>query len=120
MKPDREIFEVEQRIAQRRAELKQVGRMTGHVAMQKLVSPISLVAVAGLGFVLGGGVGRRQASSQAQAAGKATGIAGLVLTAALWAIRARFGSTAGLAHYVLSKIPQRRKTSVVAQRQPYG
>lgn len=113
--PDREIFEIEQRIALRREQLRRAARQTEERALQVLASPAALIGAVALGFVVGGGVGKRQKhpvdrrKNSARAA-KATGIAGVLMTGAMWLVRSQFGSPLQLAQFVLSKFSS-RKTS---------
>ena len=41
--PDQEIYEVEQRLALRRSQVKRHGRQAGELALQKLASPVALI-----------------------------------------------------------------------------
>jgi hypothetical protein len=114
--PDQEIYEVEQRIAARRSQVKELGRRTGARAMQALASPAALLGAAALGFFVAGGFARRdrepphpeRRKSDHLKAAKATGIAGMVLPAVMWFVRAQWGSPVRAAQAVLEKI-QRRK-----------
>jgi hypothetical protein len=116
--PDKEIYEVEQRIASRRAQLKKHGREAGTRAMQALASPVALAAAAALGFFAAGGLSRRQKEpphperrkSDHTKAAKATGIAGLLTPLAMWFFKAQYGSPVHFAQVMLEKF-QRRKTA---------
>jgi hypothetical protein len=110
MHPDHEIVELEQRIARRRRELDELAHYTARQTMRKLASPVALISVAALGFLVGGGLRRRHPQKES-AAGKKTGIAGLLMTGAMWFIRARFGSPMALAQYVLAKVNAARRSS---------
>jgi hypothetical protein len=114
--PDKEIFEVEQRIALRRAQFARHSREAGTRALQALASPLALAAAAALGFFMAGGFSRekkepphpeRRKSDHLKAA-KATGLAGVLLPAAMWFVRAQWGSPVAAAQAVLQKF-QRRK-----------
>jgi hypothetical protein len=114
--PDKEIFEVEQRIALRRAQFVRHSREAGRRALQALASPLALAAAAALGFVAAGGFSRkpkepphpeRRKSDHTKAA-KATGLAGVLLPAAMWFVRAQWGSPVQLARVMLEKF-QRKK-----------
>jgi hypothetical protein len=116
--PDQEIFEVEQRLALRRTQLKRHAGEAGTRAMQALASPVALIAAAGLGFLAANSFARRRRepphperrkSDQTKAA-KATGLAGLLTTGAMWFIRAQYGSPVRAAQQLLTKF-QGRKTA---------
>ena len=114
--PDREIFEVESRIAARRAQLKQHRQEAGTRAVQALASPMGLVAAAGLGFVAAAAVAKRQQrprypkrrESDHIKAAKATGLAGILLPVATWLVRAQWGSPAKAAQFFLEKFQRSR------------
>lgn len=118
MSRDPDIETVEARITRRRHDLNRVTHETGHRAMKALASPGALVGAAVVGFLAGGGIGRRPHPSAARsgrrrndpagARAAKTGLAGALMTGAMWLVRARFGSGAGLAKYVMSRLPSRR------------
>ena len=109
--PDNEIYEVEQRIAARRARLAAESREAGRRAMQKLASPVSLVGAAVLGFLAASAMAKRQQKPQHPErrksdhikAAKATGITGVLLSGAMWYIRAQWGSPMKAAQALLEK-----------------
>ena len=109
--PDNEVFEVEQRLARRRAELARNAREAGRRAMHKLSSPLALIGAAGIGFLTAAAVAKRQQrpphperrKSDHVKAAKATGFAGVALSAAMWLVRAQWGSPAKLAQVLLEK-----------------
>lgn len=114
--PDQEIFEVEKRIALRRAQLKRHASDAGTRTKQALASPIALIAAAGIGFVLANSFARRKKepphperrkSDHAKAA-KATGLAGILTTGAMWVIKAKYGSPFAAAQAVLGKFSGRK------------
>jgi hypothetical protein len=102
MSRDPDIETVEARIMRRRHDLNRVTHETGHRAMKVLASPGALVGAAVVGFLAGGGIGRRSHPSAARS-GRRRNDPG-----AMWLVRARFGSGAGLAKYVMSRLPSRR------------
>jgi hypothetical protein len=114
--PDKEIYEVEQRIALRRTQLGRHSREASSRALQALASPVALAAAAALGFFAGGGLARRhrepphpeRRKSDHMKAAKATGLAGLLTTGAMWFIKAQYGSPVHFAQVMLEKF-QRRK-----------
>jgi hypothetical protein len=124
--PDQEIYEVEQRIAIRRAQVARNSKEVSHRAIQKLASPLALIAAAGLGFVLVRGVAKkrkepehpqRRQSDHTKAA-KATGLAGLIMPIAMWMIRAQWGSPVQAAQFFLQKYQKRGKAKPVAVPSP--
>jgi hypothetical protein len=108
--PDQEIYEVEERIARRRHNVEYVAKESARRAFVALTSPAFLVAAAVVGFVAGGGVGkkkvqhveRRKSDEKAKAA-KATGIAGVLMSGAMFLVRQQFGGPVGLAQFILQK-----------------
>lgn len=118
---DDEIYEVEERLARRRAELPRVARATGRSAMHKLASPAGLAAAAAIGFLAGGGLGRKgnhhakpiveRRKHREQSKGLAIG--SLAMSAVIALIKAQFGSPLGMAQAVLGKIQSRRKPAAV-------
>ena len=124
--PDQEIYEVEQRIAMRRAQVARNSKEVGNRAVQKLASPLALIAAAGLGFVLVRGVAKkrkerehpkRRQSDHTKAA-KATGLAGLLMPIAMWLIRAQWGSPAQAAQFLLEKYQKRSERKPAAVPSP--
>jgi hypothetical protein len=117
--PDKEIYEVEQRIALRRAQLGRHSREAGSRALQTLSSPVALIGAAALGFLAAGGFSRRQKEpphperrkSDHMKAAKATGIAGLLVPAAMWFMRAQWGSPVRFAQAMLEKFQRRKATT---------
>jgi hypothetical protein len=108
---DQEIFEIEQRLHRREATLKATAQLTKQRSVKALMSPVSIVAAVGLGFLVAGGVGRRRAraagpavSKETKEQGKGFAVGGLLMTAATWLIKNQFGGPVGLAHFVVSKI----------------
>jgi hypothetical protein len=118
---DPEIDKVEARIARRRHELTRVTQESGERAMKALASPGALIGAAVVGFLAGGGIaprhkaghgrsGRRRNDPAARAV-KRTGVMGALATGAMWLVRAKFGSPAGLAQYLMSLARRRQATS---------
>jgi len=113
--PDNEIFEVEQRIAARRAQVKKHGREAATRALQGLASPAALIGATALGFFTASAFARRRhkpkhperRKSDHTKAGKATGLAGVLLPAAMWFVRAHWGSPVQLAQALLEKFQRR-------------
>jgi hypothetical protein len=117
--PDQEIYEVEQRIAMRRAQLARNARVAKERIVQKLASPVALIAAAGLGFVLASGFAKkrkepphpeRRKSDHTKAA-KATGLVGLAMPIAMWFIRAQYGSPFQAAQALLQKYQMRKQAA---------
>lgn len=117
--PDNEIFEVEQRIALRRGQVKRHAREAGTRALQALASPVALIGAAAIGFFAASAVARRRQKpphperrkSDHTKAAKATGLAGILLPAAMWFVRAQWGSPVSAAQAVLAKF-QGKKPAV--------
>jgi hypothetical protein len=110
---DSEIFEVEQRLAMRKATL---GRLSGETrtrTMKALVSPVTVGGALVLGFVAASFLGRRKrraepvVSQETKEQGKGFALGTLLMTGATWFIRSQFGGPVGLAQFVLSKVRRR-------------
>lgn len=114
--PDKEIYEVESRIALRRSQLARHSREAGSRALQVLASPLALAGAAALGFFAAGGFSRREKKplhperrkSDHMKAAKATGLAGLLTTGAMWFIKAQYGSPVHFAQVLLEKFRRRK------------
>jgi hypothetical protein len=113
---DGEIMEVERRIAFRRERLRMRGREAGARARQALASPAALIGVAVVGFVAARALATRQQrppqpgrrkSDHAKSA-RAGRIAGIILPAAMWFVRAQWGSPARAAQFLLEKMNMRK------------
>lgn len=107
--PDRDIYEVESRIAERRHRVEAVARQSGQAALRTLTSPWALGTAAVLGFLAAGGIMRRHEhratmSRNEKKAAKVGGLASVAMAAASWIIKAQFGSPAALAQFVMSKV----------------
>jgi hypothetical protein len=105
---DNEILAVENRIRERELKLKLLAKQTGRRTLKALTHPASLAGVAALGFLAGGGVGGRRHKREDNAGKKAVGLGGLLMTAAMWFIKARFGTPWAAAEYALSKFQKRQ------------
>jgi hypothetical protein len=114
--PDREIVEVEQRLAQRRAHVAQQAREVGSRATRTLASPLALAAAVALGFVAAGALARRnhqpphpeRRKSDHMKAAKRTGVASMLLPAAMWLVRAQWGSPARAVQALLEVLRKRK------------
>ena len=115
---DPDIEKVEERIVRRRQEFTRVTHESGQRAMSALSSPGALIGAAVVGFLAGGGItrrvhpsaarsGRRKSDPTSRTAAK-TGVAGALMTGAMWLVRAKFGSGAGLAKHLIARWQQRR------------
>lgn len=117
--PDQEIFEVEQRLALRRTQLKRHASDASTRALQALASPVALIAAAGLGFLAANSFARRRREpphperrkSDHTKAAKATGLAGLLTTGAMWLVRAQYGSPVRAAQMLLEKFQSRKSAT---------
>jgi hypothetical protein len=114
--PDNEIFELEQRIAAHRAQMKRHAQEAKARALHKMASPGALIAAAALGFLAAKALARRNQTpphperrkSDHLKAAKATGLAGMVLPAAMWLVRAQWGSPVRAAEALLQKMSGRK------------
>jgi hypothetical protein len=110
--PDKEIYDVERRIAERRHRVEAIARQTGQAAFKTLTSPWVLGGAAVLGFLAATGVQRRRdhaahprwQKTNASTTAKVGGITSIAMAAASWIIKAQFGSPAALAQFVMSKV----------------
>ena len=117
MPPDQEIFEVEQRLATRRAQLARQSREASARALQALASPLALAAAVAVGFVAAGAIKRRsqrpphpeRRKSDHVKAAKRNGIARMLLPVAMWVVRAQWGSPARAAQALFAKLDSRKK-----------
>lgn len=113
LKLDDEIVQIEHRIAGRKQQISSVGRATGKRSLDVLASPVTLAGALALGFAVGGGLGRRKErppqrrSDDRAAKAKASGIAGLALSGAMWLVKHQFGGPVGLARFLADKFQQR-------------
>jgi hypothetical protein len=110
---DDEIYEVEQRLTRRRAEIPRVARAAGRSALDKVASPGGLAVAVALGFLAGGGLRRkgktlpeRREGERRQETQKKKGIAigSLLMSGAIALIRAQYGSPFGMAQAILEKL----------------
>jgi hypothetical protein len=113
LKLDDEIVQIENRIAGRKQQLSYAGRASGKRALDVLASPVTIAGALALGFAVGGGLGRKREKPPARRAddrtskAKASGIAGLALSGAMWFVRHQFGGPAGLARFLVDKFQRR-------------
>jgi hypothetical protein len=121
--PDQEIYEVEKRIAERRARVEAAFKATGRQTLRALSSPWAL-AVAGIaGFLLAGGLRHiRQrgthVDSSAKKAAKASTLSSIAMAGATWFIKSQFGSPVDMARFFIDKVKSRKQASAPAQRLP--
>ena len=116
--PDQEIYQVEERIAARRHQAEYLAKESARRAFVALTSPGALVAAAVVGFLAGGGVGkkkqthyverRRSDDTTTKKAAKATGLAGVLMSGAMFVIRHKFGGPFGLAQFIMQKVQGHR------------
>ena len=117
--PEQEIYEVEQRLALRRSQVVRNSKDAGRRAMQALASPAALIGAAALGFFVAAAVAKREQKpkhperrkSDHTKAAKATGLAGILLPAAMWLVKAQWGSPVAAAQAVLQKFQNRKATA---------
>lgn len=120
---DREIRDLEQRMARRRHEVADTARTAKARAMRKLVSPVGLIAAGGLGFVATLALLRKRrppvyVQADKVRGGAAVSLLGMLMPVALALVRAQYGSPAGLAQHLLSRMKQRPSPGSDARPQP--
>jgi hypothetical protein len=115
--PDKEIYEVEKRIADRRQRVERAARESGRQALRALTSPWALAGAAVLGFLAAGGLQRRRyphhemhVDPSTKKAAKASTIASLGMAALTWFIKSQFGSPVQMAQFFLSKMKSGKET----------
>lgn len=111
LKLDEEIVEVEKRIAGRKTDITRVGKETGRRTLDGLASPVTLAGALALGFAAGGRLGRKRPPERRHdraAKAKATGVVGLLMSGAMWFVRAQYGSPVGLAQALMQKFQHRK------------
>ena len=108
--PDQEIYEVEQRIAERRHRVEAVVHQSGQAALRALTSPWALAGAAALGFYVAARLtGRKHeggptVSRATKEKAKGGVIASVGMAALTWLVKSQFGSPVQMAHYFLSKV----------------
>lgn len=113
LKLDDEIVQIENRIAGRKTQITRVGRAAGQRSRDVLASPVTIAGALALGFAVGGGLGRKREkpptrrSDDKSTKAKASGIAGLAISGAMWFIKHQFGGPVGLAHILMEKFSRR-------------
>jgi len=115
--PDQEIYKVEERIARRRHNAEFLAKESARRTLVALTSPGALVAAAVVGFLAGGGIGkkkphyvdrRRSDDTTTKKAAKATGLAGVLMSGAMFVVNHKFGGPFGLAQFILQKVQGHR------------
>ncbi|HYD57999.1 MAG TPA: hypothetical protein VEB41_13940 [Burkholderiales bacterium] len=106
---DKEIHDIERRMAYRRHEIADTARVARSRAIGRMLSPAGIAAAAALGFVATLGIMRKRHSPRVvrvkeEKGGKVAGALGLLMPVAIAIIRAQFGSPAGMAQFVLEKM----------------
>ncbi|HEX7054975.1 MAG TPA: hypothetical protein VF211_13700 [Burkholderiales bacterium] len=113
--PDREIYEVEKRIAERRQRVEAAFKATGRQALRSLSSPLALAAAGLAGFLLAGGVrrrrGRERVEPAAGKAGKASALSSAAMAVATWLIKSQFGSPVDMARFFIDRIKSRKASA---------
>jgi hypothetical protein len=108
--PDQEIYEVEQRIAERRHRVEAVAHQGVDATMKALASPWALAGAAALGFLLASRMqhGHKQhgpaVSRDTKEKAKGGALASMAMAAATWLIKSQFGSPMQMAQFVLAKV----------------
>ena len=114
---DDEIYQLEERLQRRRAEIPRVARAAGRGALDKVASPGGLAVAVALGFIVGGGLRRtkyvpeRRERERREATPKKKGVAvgSLLMSAAIALVRAQYGSPFGMAQALLEKFQKRKE-----------
>ena len=115
--PDQEIYEVEERIARRRHNVEYVARESARRAFVALTSPGALAVAAVLGFLAGGGIGKKKVhyverrksdETKTKKAAKVTGLAGALMSGAMFVVNHKFGGPFGLAQLIYQKVQGHR------------
>jgi len=111
LKLDDEIYRIERRIASRKGQLTYVSKAAGRRALRGLASPATLAAAVAVGFAAGGfGRKRRNGANGHDRAAKAgaSGVAGLLMSGAMWFVRAQYGSPANFARAMIEKVAKKQ------------
>lgn len=115
---DDEIYQLEERLQRRRAEIPRVARAAGRGALDKVASPGGLAVAVALGFIVGGGLRRtkyvperRERERRREETPKKKGVAvgSLLMSAAIALVRAQYGSPFGMAQALLEKFQKRKE-----------
>lgn len=113
---DREIRDLERRMAYRRHEIADTARAAKARTTRKLLSPAGLATAAGVGFLVTLSLLRRKRRParprtirirEEKPAGKIAGALSLLMPVVVALIRTQFGSPAGMAQAVLRRIGHR-------------
>jgi hypothetical protein len=99
MQIDREIHDVEKRLAQRRLKVELLARGASRRAISNVLSPAGLLGAAALGFVTVAGIMRRPryVNRRSKGGGIVGSLAGLAATLGFQLLRAQLGSPAQMA-----------------------
>jgi hypothetical protein len=122
--PDQEIYDVEKRIAERRARVEAAFNATGRQTLRALTSPWALGGAALAGFLIAGGVRLRHPHADAhldpstKKAAKASTISSVALAAATWLIKSQFGSPVDMARFFIAKVKARKQPAPVSSPVP--
>ena len=121
MQIDREIQEVEERLAQRRLKVELLARAVGRRAVGTIVSPAGLLGAAGLGFVTVFRVLRRPRHvDRRRHAGKRGilgSLAGLAATLGFQLLRTQFGSPVQMAQRAVAFFKHKSSRGDIRQAQ---
>jgi len=107
--PDKDIYEIEQRIAERRHRVEAVAHQSVDATMKALTSPWALAGAAALGFLLASRMQHRpeagaRLSRETKEKAKGGALASMAMAAATWLIKSQFGSPMQMAQVVLAKV----------------
>jgi hypothetical protein len=112
--PDQEIYEVEKRIAERRARVEAAFKATGRQTLRALTSPWALGAAALAGFLVAGGLRHirergTQVERRTKKAATASTVSSIAMAAATWLIKSQFGSPVDMARFFIDKVKSRKQ-----------
>lgn len=119
--PDKEIYEVEKRIAERRHRVEAALHDAGRQTLRALTSPWALGAAALIGFLIAGGVRRHQEGHlepSTRKAAKASTLSSVAMATATWFIKSQFGSPVEMARFFVSKASKMRSKKPAPVRAP--
>ena len=106
---DRDILEVEQRIARRRMSVELTARAAWHRSVSRIFSPVGLLGAAALGFITVAGVFRRRPKiverrKGMRSGGKWASVLGLLVSGGFALLKAQYGSPLHMAQAVASQV----------------
>ncbi len=106
---DRDILEVEQRIARRRMSVELTARAAWHRSVSRVFSPVGLLSAAALGFITVAGLFRRRPKiverrKGMRSGGKWASVLGLLASGGLALVKAQYGGPVNMAQSIVSQV----------------